>query len=187
MHRRLFATCEVHCKVARRDTGQQPQLRQSCHISRSRVQFSHARSVPHPQCCPKTSFAASSQPGWTTATLYCAVHRQRPSTSCSGPKILWHLVDPPDSIQTITAVTALVASAGVHWLQGGAPRLQGADDVDTTVSGFAAVQTHQHTFTAVDRCAESCRPENTYWTRSPRFFCFSPIRLEWPPWQHSTL
>ena len=48
-YRRQFATSAVRCKVTRRDTGQPSQLRQSCQISRSRVQFSHTRSAPYPQ------------------------------------------------------------------------------------------------------------------------------------------
>ena len=64
-------------------------------------------------------------------------HRQ----AAEGPKHFGtgrHIVDPSDSIQTTIAVTALVASAAAHRLQGGAPCLQGTDDVDAVVSGFAA-------------------------------------------------
>ena len=71
-------------------------------------------------------------------------------------------VDQSDSIQTTTAVTALVASAEAHRLQGSAPCRQGTDDVDAAVSGFAASPTHQHTFPTVDRRAETRRPENTH-------------------------
>jgi len=109
-YRRQFATSAVRCKVTRRDTGQPSQLRQSCQISRSRVQFSHTcrqdNSLQHRiNSTGLLQLSAARRAGID--------HRQ----AAAGPKHFGtgrHTVDPSDSIQITTAVTALVAIAEAH-------------------------------------------------------------------------
>jgi len=77
-----------------------------------------------------------------------------------------HTVNPSDSIQTTTAVTALVASAGAHHkLLGGAPCVQGTDDVDADVSGFAAAR-HRHINTRSLYGRPTRRDSSSYRTRT---------------------
>ena len=92
-----------------------------------------------------------------------------------------HTVDPSDSVQITTAVTALFASAGAHQLQGGAPCPQ----VQTTSTPpYLDSLLHRQISTRSLRSTDAPRlvvPRTRTELTRGAFFWFCPIRLERPP------
>ena len=92
------------------------------------------------ECCrprlPRQSPAALLLRGWTIATRCCPAHPLPRSTNSSGPKTFWlawfsraQAIKVSFQCQASATPIALAVSERAHFIQGGAPHVQGAHHV----------------------------------------------------------